>query len=467
MQYFREHRKEILTDLDSLVRIPSVARAGSGEPGMPYGREARMVLAEAEKIAGRLGFFTVIHDDACLTAEPAAGRDAKLCLLAHLDVVEAGEGWTKPPYELTEENGKIFGRGIADNKGPAVMLLHAMKAAMEICPDLPYSPRIWLGTAEEIGSPDLKIYQKKTKLPPLCLTPDSLEPVVIGECAKHRPEFYARWKQNSTVPSVSALEGGRVRNAVPGFARARVDGIDQKIAEDAAAQAQRQYGAGFTVEKTADGEGVDIRTVGRGAHIGWPEKGVNAQTALIGMLARLPLADCPQTRAVQALDRLFPHGDLTGRRLGLDLHDDTGRGSSVNFTVCHMTETEIRCKLDARGPLNASPANFQKIIDHALEAAGFQVVPSEMEPAHYTHETVPLVQTVKKVYEQYLGCPVTCRTSLGASYAYYIAGAVSTGPAFPGTDTRLHRTDEFMYISDLMRLGEIYTELILKLCDRD
>lgn len=47
---------------------------------------------------------------------------------------------------------------------------------------------------------------------------------------------------------------------------------------------------------------------GQNAHGSTPEEGHNAQTALVALLAALPLADCPSTRALRALHALFPHG---------------------------------------------------------------------------------------------------------------------------------------------------------------
>ncbi len=389
-------------------------------------------------------------------------RPVRLCLLAHLDVVAAGSGWTKPPYALTKEGEKVFGRGVADNKGPGVVLLYAMKAAKEIYPGLLYSPQVWFGTAEEIGSPDLKNYMKHTSLPPLCLTPDGLEPIVIGECAKYRPEFYAQWPMTQALPRVTSLQGGEVRNAIPGYAEAVVEGFDAADVKAAADKVTGCTGVKFILGDVAGG--VCIKAEGRGAHIGHPELGRNAQTALVSLLATLPLADCPSTRAIQSLSRLFPYGDLAGTGLGLTVRDEVMGCTQTNFTVCSMTETEVRCKLDSRGPLAANPENYSSVIDKALREGGFTVIPSVMDDAHYVPENAPLVQKIREIYEEYYSRPAACCTSIGASYAHYIEGAISTGVAAPGVDTMLHKSDEFMFIEDLLLIGEMYTQAILDIC---
>lgn len=55
-----------------------------------------------------------------------------LGILAHVDVVPVGEGWTYPPFSGTIADGKIFGRGTLDDKGPAMMCLYCMKALKDL-----------------------------------------------------------------------------------------------------------------------------------------------------------------------------------------------------------------------------------------------------------------------------------------------------------------------------------------------
>ncbi len=53
-------------------------------------------------------------------------------ILAHLDVVPAGSGWSHPAYDLTEEKtGGFYGRGVSDDKGPAIACIYAMKDILD------------------------------------------------------------------------------------------------------------------------------------------------------------------------------------------------------------------------------------------------------------------------------------------------------------------------------------------------
>lgn len=56
----------------------------------------------------------------------------KLLMAAHLDVVPAGKGWSTDPFEPVVKEGKIFGRGVLDNKGPMVSAMMAGRAIKEL-----------------------------------------------------------------------------------------------------------------------------------------------------------------------------------------------------------------------------------------------------------------------------------------------------------------------------------------------
>ncbi|CAN0652985.1 acetylornithine deacetylase/succinyl-diaminopimelate desuccinylase family protein [Nitratireductor aquimarinus] len=67
---------------------------------------------------------------------------------SHIDVVEAGEGWTLDPYAGVVRDGKVFGRGACDMKGGLAASIIAAEAFLEIYPDFPGAIEI-SGTADE------------------------------------------------------------------------------------------------------------------------------------------------------------------------------------------------------------------------------------------------------------------------------------------------------------------------------
>ena len=129
-EYFAAHRQQLVDAVCRLVRIRSVGE--DPQPGMPYGPGPAAALAEALEMAGQMGFATRNYENYVGTAD-LNDHPTQLAILAHLDVVHEGTGWTvTEPYEPVEKEGKLYGRGTGDDKGPAVAALFAMKAVKEL-----------------------------------------------------------------------------------------------------------------------------------------------------------------------------------------------------------------------------------------------------------------------------------------------------------------------------------------------
>ena len=78
-----------------------------------------------------------------------AGSDITLLLESHFDVVPPGPNWTYPPFKLTVEDGKAYGRGTADNKSGIVAAIGAMRQLRKEKLDI--NLKLIAGVDEEIG----------------------------------------------------------------------------------------------------------------------------------------------------------------------------------------------------------------------------------------------------------------------------------------------------------------------------
>jgi nonspecific dipeptidase len=94
-----------------------------------------------------------------LTGEFTAGGgpDKKtVCVYGHLDVqpapTAAVDGWDSDPFVLTEKDGKLYGRGSTDDKGPALSWLWVIEAHQELGIELPVNIKILYEGMEEYGS---------------------------------------------------------------------------------------------------------------------------------------------------------------------------------------------------------------------------------------------------------------------------------------------------------------------------
>ncbi|MGI8593098.1 MAG: dipeptidase [Solirubrobacteraceae bacterium] len=121
---------EALRDLERLVRIPSIAFAGF--PREPLHEAAESVVAilrdagldGAESIEVPHGAPLVVAD---IPGPPGAPT---VLLYAHYDVQPSGpeEAWSSPPFEPLQRNGRLYGRGAADDKSGVIMHAAALRA---------------------------------------------------------------------------------------------------------------------------------------------------------------------------------------------------------------------------------------------------------------------------------------------------------------------------------------------------
>ncbi|MFS8501781.1 MAG: M20/M25/M40 family metallo-hydrolase [Caldicoprobacter sp.] len=122
------YREEMIRSTQELVAIPSVE--GEPQPGKPFGENVYKALDYMLTLGKELGFETKNVDGYAGHIELGQG-EKMLGILTHLDVVPEGSGWTYPPYGGEIHDGKIYGRGAIDDKGPTIAVLYAMKAVMQ------------------------------------------------------------------------------------------------------------------------------------------------------------------------------------------------------------------------------------------------------------------------------------------------------------------------------------------------
>jgi acetylornithine deacetylase/succinyl-diaminopimelate desuccinylase-like protein len=148
-------RPAFARDLGTLVSIPSVSAQKSHRADIDRCAAAACDLVRAHGGTAEM-FATARHPVVVGEIGPAekGTRVPTLVLYNHLDVQPAEEGqdgWTRAPFAFAEENGRWFGRGSTDDKGPAVTALHAASLARD--EGVPVRVRFVWELEEEIGSP--------------------------------------------------------------------------------------------------------------------------------------------------------------------------------------------------------------------------------------------------------------------------------------------------------------------------
>ena len=121
---YLKYKNEIIDETMKLINIPSVLNENEEVEGKVYkfGYNNKLALDYFLSLASKMGFKTKNIENVCGHVEYGEGEEIFACL-CHLDVVPADGDWNNPPFESWIEDGKIFGRGSSDDKGPAVASL--------------------------------------------------------------------------------------------------------------------------------------------------------------------------------------------------------------------------------------------------------------------------------------------------------------------------------------------------------
>jgi acetylornithine deacetylase/succinyl-diaminopimelate desuccinylase-like protein len=148
-------------ELESLVRIPSISADPGRRADVQASAEATVELlraygVEQVRIAGVEGSQPFVLGE-WMHAGP---EQPTVLLYAHHDVQPPGvvANWESDPFEPEEREGRLYGRGAADDKAGAVAHAHAIGAWLETEGSLPCNVRVLVEGEEEIGSPTLHTF---------------------------------------------------------------------------------------------------------------------------------------------------------------------------------------------------------------------------------------------------------------------------------------------------------------------
>lgn len=458
-QYFAEHKDEFIESIRKLVRIKSVK--GEAKPNMPFGEGPAAALDMTLQIAQELGLHTNNVDNYVGTIS-LNELETKLGILGHVDVVGEGSNWSVDPYEGIVKDGKMYGRGTSDDKGPVIASMYALAAVKALNIPLRYNTKLIVGTDEESGCEDIAYYFNKEQAPPYVFTPDAEFPVIHIEKGAIRTSFHASFASATELPKVVSVQGGYKVNVVPPEAEAVVAGFSASELESYVREASEVTGVSF--ELTEQDELIRIHATGVGGHASTPETAKNAVTAIVMLLASLPLSESEGHKVLQGISTIFPYGDHYGEAAGLAMSDKESGPLTMNFSIINYNEEGFEGSFDSRVPLCATEANTFDVLEQRFEPYGLSLERAGFEKPHHTPADSPFVKKLLEVYEAYTGLDGECIAIGGGTYVHDIEGGVAFGPTMPGIDTRMHSNDEFIILEDMLLAAQIYAQVIIDIC---
>ena len=441
-EVLENYREELVETLQQLIRIPSVA--GAPEEGKPNGPECDRALNFLLQKAAEKGFTVKNVDGYAGHVEYGEGEEY-VCVMNHLDVVAAGEGWTRPPFGGVLEGNLLYGRGATDNKGPAVAALYCLCALRDLGLSGTKRLRLIWGTQEETGMDDLRYYFGKEGEASMGFSPDG------GYALFNKERGMLRY--TLTAPAgecaVLSLRGGDSFNVIPDCCEAVLkEGTAREEALLKLAEQYRTERSSIEVNRTEEGL---LKVTARGvrgytsrAHISY-----NANALLLEFLnaALGAKAGILQTAA----SNLEPEGD--GAKLHLAFQgEEAVCALAMNAAVLELDGGRLKLQLDIRFPIYVRMEDIQKRLEERF--AGFEMKLEKEMPAHYAPEDGEICTCCRTAYESVTGKKIAVGSVGGGTYAKLLPGrAIAFGDHFNGEapPCNVHGPDENVDLNFLMK----------------
>lgn len=457
--YLEEKLPDMLAFAQELMRIRSVK--GTPEPGAPFGSGCRQALDAALAKARELGFEIVFDADGYAGHAQSAGDGEPLAVLAHLDVVPEGSGWMFPPYGAVISDGKLYGRGALDDKGPLAAALYAA-AAVKNTAGFERPVRLIFGCDEESGWEDIEHYKSVCRMPDEGFSPDADFPVVYAEKGIAHLAFRSKfYEYHPGLFRFVRLNGGDRVNVVPDTARAELEALGEA---DILVKAALAYSTRHDVNINVLVSGRDcvVSARGKASHGSLPENGVNAVTMLCDFLSGVDLGTGDCVAFLEKTAELF-HGKFRGEAFGLSNLTDESGPLSMNLGRLSVDVEGADGAVDVRYPVTADLSVIRERFAAELRSVGATAELLHGQPPLYVKKDSALVQTLVAAYERNTGRRAEPLAIGGGTYARALKHGVAFGPVDFDTEVNEHMPNEFIRVEELYRCARIYADALYEL----
>lgn len=462
----------MIDDLSELIEIESVY---SDDGVLPFGAGVKKSIDWFVDKAKNYGLVTGTDDGYSAYAEYGKGKKC-IGILCHLDVVPAGSGWSYPPYKLTIDNGNLYGRGVVDNKGSAIIALHVLKNLAERKIKTKNRIRLIVGGGEENGSACLKHYATHQEIPKMSIVPDADFPIINSEKAISHLKLTLPMT-DEFLSCVTSFDGGNRVNVVPNHASIVIKSssvLGKKLLSLAgknrdnsvlleAELATKLLIAGYKISdfsiKFLDDK-IVLDTTGKSCHAMVPDEGDNAIWKAFAFLDAFT-----GTHRAQNLGDVtqFICSPSSPERLGIAAFDDVSGELTINLGIVKLDGKNLIIELDIRCPLSA---NIEDVKDKIGDIFGTEKLTETYYAKNlFIEKSSPLIQTLLEVYTSSTGLTPSCIKTGGGTYARELPNAVAFGPTFPGQVTNIHNADEYISMINFDKLFEIYFKAVIALDD--
>ncbi len=440
---------EIISDIQDLVRIPSVRNVEDKAEGAPFGRAIGEALDLALSKAESFGMRTYRDKEGYYGYIEVGPENAKemVGIIGHLDVVPTGDEfqWNEgKPFSGDIVDEKIIGRGTLDDKGPIVMCLHALKNLMDLNVEFNKRVRIILGTSEETTWEGINKYTSLEEHPTVAFSPDANFPLIHAE--KTIVHFDGTTKSDVDFEVFSL----GVYNAVADNATYK----GNKVVE----LEEELKKLGYDYKKTNDKE---LVVLGKSSHAMACQLGINAISRLCIALYNIgensKTVDFVATKVKETYGAELIQGEVK---------EEVSGELKFNVGYLNISNGNEKIGMDTRIPVLVDEKKIMNTYKEALEEAGLEFSIVKQQDKLYVEEDSFLVKTLMNVYKDITGeTDAVPLTSGGGTYARAFDNCVAFGCVFTSKDMidNMHQPNECFEIKFLQPAVEIYTNAINEL----
>ncbi len=439
---FAKYKDEMMKDLADLIAIDSEMM--DAQPGMPFGKGPYDALQCFLKIVDRMGFERDNVDNYAASVSYGKGAET-VGVLAHLDVVPAGKGWDTNPFELVIKDGRMYGRGTTDDKGPAIAALYGMRIIRDMGLPLKRGIQLIVGTNEENGSGCMEYFTAHRPRPDLGFTPDAEYPLIYGE----KGSYWAKTIFAKEELPIISMSAGNAYNAVPEECEVILDGKQINL-DELFAIARSGLNHGYPVEVTEEEDGtIKLVTHGKAAHGSTPEKGFNAVVTAAEILCAV-LGE-KAGKLLHFVKDVIGR-DTAGKTAGIYMEDAESGPTTLNLGMLRYNADEAWIGIDIRFPCTETPEHIEALYHAMAEKHGVTYEVQHNSAPHYVPRDSELVTKLLHVYREVTGDTKNEPYTIGGgTYAREIGKKfVGFGGEFPGTISTMHQANENCTVEDFM-----------------
>ena len=477
--YLDKNLDNMISNLKELISFKSISDEESTDSNHPFGEECSKALEYTLSLANALGFKTKNIENKCGYIEFGEGEDL-VGIIGHLDVVPAleSDGWTTPPFSADIRDGKIFGRGSIDDKGPVISALYAMKAILDSREKLNKRVRLILGLNEEKSWKCISRYKETEEFPSIGFSPDANFPAIYAE--KGIMSISLKHKFNIKGMEIIGIDcGNNALNVVPKYASITLRYTSKLFrVNDFKPMQDPLFNMNIDVEYL-DENTVKITSYGKAAHAAHPELGINAITNLVKYLCdNTSISDESNIVFLERLLHLgffdFESPEFLSRKeieYPTEFEDDSVvqdesgiLTSNISNLIYDNKSETLEIRLNLRVPVTYSLDSiflkYRKLITFFED---IEVTLLNRQEPLYVKKDSYLVNTLVKIFNEKANQNASPIAIGGGTYARAFDNFISYGVTMPGKKDMCHQVDEFIEIDELLLSSKIYAEAIYEL----